>query len=234
MKIGIIGAESSHTAAIAKIINVEKQVKGFTVDYVWGETDELARKAAKEGSIPNIAKKQQDMLGKIDAIIVDHRHAKYHLKAALPFIKAGLPVFVDKPFCYRVSEGINFLKMAQQNKAPVTSFSILPEQTSFKRFLRKIPSANDILTATIYGPCDVRSKYGGIFFYGIHHIQLAVKAFGYNITKVQIVSGKNVTIGHLLYSDGKVVTIHFIKNRYSSFEICAVGRSEERRVGKEC
>ncbi len=44
MKIGIIGAENSHTAAIAKTINVEKLVKGFSVDYVWGETEEYAKK----------------------------------------------------------------------------------------------------------------------------------------------------------------------------------------------
>ena len=38
MKIGIIGAENTHTAAIGYMINAEKLVKGFTVDYVWGET----------------------------------------------------------------------------------------------------------------------------------------------------------------------------------------------------
>jgi hypothetical protein len=42
MKIGIIGAENSHTAAIAKLINVEQKIKGFSVDYVWGETDAFA------------------------------------------------------------------------------------------------------------------------------------------------------------------------------------------------
>ena len=56
MKIGIIGAENSHTVKIAKAINVEKLVKGFTVDYVWGETEEFAKAVAKEGQIPNIVR----------------------------------------------------------------------------------------------------------------------------------------------------------------------------------
>ena len=51
MRIGIIGAENSHTAAIAKVINVDKLVKGFTVDYVWGETKEYAKTAAKAGCV---------------------------------------------------------------------------------------------------------------------------------------------------------------------------------------
>ena len=54
------------------------------------------------------------MLGKIDALIVDHRHAKYHLEAATPFVKAGIPTFIDKPFCYRVEEGRKFLAMAHK------------------------------------------------------------------------------------------------------------------------
>ena len=121
MKIGIIGAENSHTAAIAKVINVDKLVKGFSVDYVWGETKEYAQTAAKTGAIPNIVDKQKDMLGKIDALIVDHRHPKYHLKAALPFIKQGVPSFIDKPFCYRTQEGKEFLKLAKKYKHPINN-----------------------------------------------------------------------------------------------------------------
>ena len=50
--IGIIGAENSHTAAIAKAINVEKSIKGVKVEYVWGETSEFAKNAAKGKAHP--------------------------------------------------------------------------------------------------------------------------------------------------------------------------------------
>lgn len=39
------------------------------------------------------------MPGKIDAPLVDHRHAKYHLEAATPFVKSGIPTFIAIPFC---------------------------------------------------------------------------------------------------------------------------------------
>ena len=54
MRIGIIGAENSHTAAIGKTLNVDHEVPGFEVTHVWGETPEFAAKAAAEGAIPNI------------------------------------------------------------------------------------------------------------------------------------------------------------------------------------
>ena len=46
MKIGIVGAENSHTVAIAKVLNVENRLRGYKVTHVWGETAELARQAA--------------------------------------------------------------------------------------------------------------------------------------------------------------------------------------------
>ena len=82
MNIGIVGAENSHTAAIAKVINVEKRVRGFKVTHVWGETPQFARAAAAAGEIPHIVKQPQDMIGQVDAVALDHRHGKDHLPAA--------------------------------------------------------------------------------------------------------------------------------------------------------
>src|SRR5690606_12777171 len=93
------------------------------VKYVWGETDEFAKNAKEKGNIPNQVKDPNEMLGKIDALIVDHRHPKYHLEPAIPFIKAGIPAFIDKPFCYRAAEGKEFLELARKTGTPVTSYS---------------------------------------------------------------------------------------------------------------
>ena len=74
IRIGIIGAENSHTIGYGKIFNVDKKFLGVEVTHLWGESDELARKAAIGGKIPTIVKDPKEMLGKIDALIVDHRH----------------------------------------------------------------------------------------------------------------------------------------------------------------
>ena len=103
IRIGIIGAENSHTISYGRMFNTNNKFPGVELKYVWGETDEFARNAAKKGNIPNIVKDPAEMLGKIDALIVDHRHPKYHLEAATPFIKEGIPTFIDKPFCYRLA-----------------------------------------------------------------------------------------------------------------------------------
>lgn len=223
MRIGIIGAENSHARAISTIINVEKKIPGFTVDYLWGETDEFARETAKAGRIPNIVKDTRDMLGKVDAIIVDHRHAKYHLKAALPFVKKGVPAFIDKPFGFRVEESREFLRIARRCKAPVTSFSVVPEQASFRKFVKQMGDIGDIVGGMTHGPADLRSQWGGVFFYGIHQVEMALMAFGYNVKSVLLTANGNGATGQLLYSDGKIVTMNLVKEKAPGFGISAIG-----------
>ncbi|NLW85772.1 MAG: Gfo/Idh/MocA family oxidoreductase [Planctomycetes bacterium] len=223
MRIGIIGAENSHTAAIAKTINVDKLVKGFTVDYVWGETTEFAKAAAEKGAIPNIVADPSEMLGKIDALIVDHRHPKYHLAPALPFVRKGVPTFIDKPFCYRSDEGKQFIEEAKKAGAPITSFSVLPHQKSFARFVKKLPTLGNILAAGTYGASDLESPYGGVFFYGIHQIDMALIAFGYNVKSVVISKNGNGNTGQLFYDDGKIVTVDLITKGAPGFGIRALG-----------
>ena len=223
MKIGIIGSENSHTAAIAHIINIEKQIKGCSVDYVWGETKQLAEQAAKNGQITNIVSTPAEMLGKVDAVIVDHRHPKYHLKAVWPFVEQGIPTFVDKPFCYRSSEGKAFLRMARRKGTPVTSFSVLPHQASFRRFQKKLASLGTIFSATSCGPADVRSRWGGVFFYGIHQVDMILNAFGYDVTAALVTQNGSNVAAQLIYSKDLVVNIALIKEGCPEFFLSAVG-----------
>ena len=223
MKIGIIGAENSHTAAIARIINVHKKIKGCSVEYVWGETADFAAKAAVDGQIPNIVKSPRQMLGKVDAVLCDHRHPRFHLKSVWPFVEAGVPAFVDKPFCYRAEEGKQFLRMAKKKGTPVTSFSVLNHQASFARFKDKAENLGAILSAHTYGPCDLRSKWGGVFFYGIHQVDMVLPTFGYNVKAALVTkNGKNAN-GQLFYPGGLVVNMAFIKDGSPGFGIGAVG-----------
>jgi predicted dehydrogenase len=163
----------------------------------------------KEGSIPEMVTDPIDMLGKIDALVVDHRHPKYHLEAATPFVEAGIPTFIDKPFCYRVSEGEAFLAMAREKGTPVTSFSsILQSDATFdiKEQLESMPEIGHIVSM---GPADIESAYGGIFFYGVHLVEPVLYWFGDDVKQVRISkNGKNATAS-LGYEDGKLITLIF-------------------------
>lgn len=212
IRIGIIGAENSHTAGYAEIFNIKNQFPGVEVTYIWGETDELAQKRAKDGKIPNIVKDPNEMLGKIDALIVDHRHAKYHLEPALPFIKARIPTFIDKPFCYRVAEGKEFLRIAREMKTPVTSYSTAAHTDEVLDMKSQITAIGNIIHIISSGYSDVDdTKYGGVFFYGVHVVQRLIYIFGEDIERVRVSRHGEKTTASLVFKSGYFATLIFFK-----------------------
>ncbi len=216
IRVGIIGAENSHTVNLGKIFNVEKQFPGVELLYVWGETDEFAKKAAEAGKIPNIVKNTEDMLGKIDALIVDHRHAKYHLAPAIPYIKAGIPTFIDKPFCYDVEEGKEFLKMARELGTPVTSFSTLAVSEPMEDMKKQIEEAGQINHYVCFGPVDINSRWGGVFFYGVHLVDALSALFGdFNIEKVRVTRNGDNAVADLAMKNGMLATFVFMVQTYA-------------------
>ena len=186
LTIGIIGAENSHTIGLGRLFNIDKKFPGAEIKYVWGETDEFAKAAMEKGNIPEQVKDPKEMIGKIDALIVDHRHPKYHLEAAWPFVEAGIPAFIDKPFCYRASEGRDFLQMAKEKGTPVTSYSSIAHSSATFDIMEQIKSMDEISQVVRTGPVDLGSIYGGFFFYGTHTVQPLLYMFGENVEEVRV------------------------------------------------
>ena len=240
MRIGIIGAENSHTIGFGKMFNIDKKFPGIEVQYVWGETEEFARRAVEKGGIPEMVSHPDEMLGRIDALIVDHRHAKYHLDAAAPFVKEGIPTFIDKPFCYRVSEGQEFLAMARELGTPVTSFSSVRQSDGTFDMKEQLETLGEYQQIICLGPADINSKYGGIFFYGVHMVEPLLFLFGENIDRVRVSKNGNNASASLAYDDGKLGTLIFknISRGWETFVETGEGiielksRVEERVPGR--
>ena len=221
--IGIIGAENSHTVAIAKTINIDKLVSGFSVTHVWGETSGDAKDAQDRGLIPNIVQDPEDLIGQVDAAIVDHRHPKYHLPAVRPLLEAGIPLFVDKPFCYRLDEGKEFLARARELNVPVCSFSVLPKQASFAQLQEDVRELGRIISVVSTGPCDIDSEYGGVFFYGIHQVDMVVRLLDQDITHVQLNRGQQNHTATLYSASGAISTMNLVGEGRVGFHVSVIG-----------
>lgn len=217
IRIGIIGAENSHTAGFGKLFNIDKKFPGVEVSYVWGEKEEYAKDAMEKGGIPNMVQHPDEMLGKIDALIVDHRHGKFHLEAAIPFVKAGIPTFIDKPFCYRLEEGKKFLSLAEKVGTPVTSYSSIAHSYETFDIKEQVKNMGEINQVVRYGPLDMESIYGGVFFYGAHLIQPLMYIFGDDIIKVRMnkndQKNKNSSAS-LVFGTGMLATLIFTTQKY--------------------
>lgn len=214
IRIGIIGAENSHTAGFGKLFNIDKKFPGVEVKYVWGETDEFAKSAMEKGAILNQVKDPNEMLGKIDALIVDHRHPKFHLEPAIPFIKEGIPTFIDKPFCYRSTEGKEFLQLAKKVGAPVTSYSSIAQSAATFDIKEQVAALGKISQVIRTGTADLDSQYGGIFFYGVHIVEPLMYMFGEDIQEVKVIRNGKYGNASLRFSSGLFATLVFKEKAY--------------------
>jgi len=159
-------------------------------------------------------KHPDEMMGKIDVLIVNHRHPKYHLEPALPFIREGIPTFVDKPFCYRSAEGKEFLQLARKRGTPVTSYSSISHSTGTFDCIKQVKTAGTITQVLRTGTADFESEYGGIFFYGVHVVEPLIYMFGEDIREVKVTRNGKQGTAALRFASGLFATLVFKTKAY--------------------
>jgi len=60
-----------------------------------------------------------------------------HLKLAAPFLKKGIPTFVDKPFASTLKDAREMIRLARKHKTPLYNSSILSEVIAADTFRRR-------------------------------------------------------------------------------------------------
>src|SRR5438128_2696349 len=136
IKIGLVDFDTSHVVEFTKRLNhvgtSEKDwVEGAKVVAGWpGDSKIMPERIPgyeKElrGFGIEIVAKPADLIGKIDAVMIESQQGSRHLERARPFLEAGLPTFIDKPFAGSVNEADAILALATRHNAPLMSCSAL-------------------------------------------------------------------------------------------------------------
>jgi predicted dehydrogenase len=66
------------------------------VTHVWAPQRSRAEHIAQASRIPNVVNAPTEMLDRVDGILLLRDDPESHVSLALPFLKAGLPIFIDK------------------------------------------------------------------------------------------------------------------------------------------
>lgn len=75
----------------------QAQIQGAQVTHVWTQDPAVSQSIAQASLIPNVADRLEDLVGKVDAVLLARDDASNHLAHAAPFLQAGLPIYIDKP-----------------------------------------------------------------------------------------------------------------------------------------
>jgi len=223
IRFGVIGTENSHVDRACKCFNIEKTVQGGFVEALYpGEEDTLehVKKVQEQGKVPLLVDKPKDMLGKIDAVIIMNQHGKYHAKYARLFLENKIATFVDKPLTCNLEEAKELVELSHKRGTWLSSWSTIWGTSSFQDFFKQATEEiGPMYSGMVGGPFDFESEHGGVFFYGIHTVEMLLNGFGYDVKAINAkLYGKNCWVTATLES-GKIVSLHLLGEGKARFQV---------------
>ena len=97
------------------------RIPNANVTHIWTDDPADARHVAECALIPNIVERPEEVIGKVDAVIVATDKGHEHVERCRPFVEAGLPVFVDKPMVDNSADLRTFTRWVESGKAIMSS-----------------------------------------------------------------------------------------------------------------
>lgn len=181
IRVGIIGLDTSHAEAFTKTMNANPPVPGaegcrIVAAYPKGSPDiksSIERVPAYTEAIKKlnveIVDSIDDLLKKVDAVLLETNDGRPHLEQVLPCLKAGKPVFIDKPIAGSLVDAIVILEAAKKYKVPVFSSSSL--RFGKNTLAVRGGSLGKVTQAETTSPASLEPTHPDLFWYGIHGVE---------------------------------------------------------------
>lgn len=225
--IGLVGSDSSHADAFSQMINLPDKKTGnyrfpdFRVSSIFGIDRKRTEEVARSAAIDYIADKPEQIMDKADAVMVVFRHGDLHAKYALPFIEAGIPIWIDKPFTIKNEDAKKLIETAKKSNTLLSGGSSLKHIYDV-RILRNAAASGSrigrVKSATINFPATIENEYGGIYFYGSHLAEMTMAIFGYEARSVTA-SENNGNVAAIVKYDDYQVIMNFTQGMKQYFAV---------------
>lgn len=237
-QIAILGTENSHAIHFAKLIaGGHPQRRGlpvadFHVAGCYGYDEKANQQMVTEGGVPLIMQRPDELLGKVDGIMVTARHGDNHLKYAENYLRAGIPAFIDKPVTIREEEAVALAKIAKENHAPLCGGSccgFVSDTGVMKAYASHEKDAGKLLGGSVAAPINLNNEYGGFFFYSQHLVQILCEIFGYDPKSVFAVRRDNAVTALFRY-DHFDVSAHYTSSYVYSAAVYGADGTRFREI----
>ena len=184
MKIAILGCENSHAWNFAEQIKTNEKYKDIEIVGGFGYDEDGPKTMIENGYCNYIANDPHEFLGKVDAVVCTARHGDNHYECAMPYIKAGIPCFIDKPFTVEVKKGEEMIAEAKRSGALLCGGSVLKFMPGLNEIGNYIKEKGNITAGNITAPMNLFNEHGGFFFYTQHLVEMMLVAFGEDVKSV--------------------------------------------------
>lgn len=178
-RIVILGCENSHANNFLKIIRDSGKYSDYEVIGVWSEEAAAAEKLRAEFGVP-VMENYDGAVGKADGVIITARRGDVHYKYAKPYIKSGVPMFIDKPISCDCGEAVEFMRELSNYGVRVTGGSSLKHADEITALRDEVISGTNGRTVggVVRAPIQSDSVYCGYWFYSQHLVEMLCTVYG--------------------------------------------------------
>lgn len=197
-RVGIIGLDTSHSIAYVKALNApdaKPELLGFKVVAAYPKgSSEIKSSYERIPSYTEEVKKQgveivnsiDELLTKVDYVLLETNDGRLHLEQALPVLQAGKRMFIDKPIAASLTDAIAIFNAAEKYNVPIFSSSSL-------RYISGIQEIADgkigkVTGADTFSPCHFEKTHPDLVWYGIHGVEILFSVMGTGCKSVTRVS----------------------------------------------
>ena len=242
IKVGMIGLDTSHCLAFAKLLNSPddpQHVPGcrLTLVYPKGSPDIESSVSRVPGYTVEIQKlgvtvieDLDAMIQQVDAVLLETNDGRPHLEQVIPVLKAGKPVFIDKPIAGSLTDCIAIFELAAHYKVPLFSSSSLRFSSSAQAV--RNGSIGDVTGCDAYSPCSLEATHPDLFWYGIHGCETLFTVMGAGCESVVRTHTPNFDQVTGVWKGGSIGTFRGIRSGSAPYGGTAFGTKGVEAIGK--
>lgn len=213
-------------SAVADYLEANRATLGLPdarVTCVLSQSREVSEMIAATAGIEQIAGDAQEMITMVDAVLLCRDDPENHVEMAMPFIDAGIPLFIDKPLCATKKDLDYFAGQIAKGKF-IMSCSSMRYGSECMTVKSGIRSLGKIELVTGVGKKDWLK-------YGIHMLEGIVSV----LDDPKPVSVRNIGSGHknivqVNYENGVQVMLHLFTELVPTMQISFFGQEQWRMI----
>lgn len=170
-------------------------VSGAKVCVVCCDNRRDAEHISRLSLIPEVVDSPEEMIGKVDAVIIATDIGSQHVSRAKPFLEAGLPIFIDKPLCDN-REDLEYFRNAVRNGAKILSSSCMRYAKEIRPYFHgKYRELGELRFISI----GMAKKWET---YGIHALEALYAVTGGGYLTIRNISENQRNLIHLRHKNG--------------------------------
>src|SRR2546426_638639 len=233
LKAGMIGLDTSHVPAFAKIFNNPKaagDLAGIKVGAGYPGGTDMPASRERVGKFTEqlrgmgieIVDSIPKLVEKVDVVLLERVDGRIHLQEAIPVIKAGKPLFIDKPAAGSLDDASAIYELAKKHDVPCFSSSSVRFSPGIQELLKN-DQLGTIVGAVTWGSCTYQEGTPDMFFYGIHGIEPLYALMGTGCETVTRIQTEDTDVVSGVWKDGRVGTYRGIRKNKADFGAVAFG-----------